>query len=297
MNNAQSDKKLLLSTARALKSILKSGGLKKSLRFGDRLRHTTSETDGWYIWLAEVPSHSVVIHLWIDRWTCSRSRLLYGGIYAGDSRGYKHLRRLTERAPIKHLYYEKDCEQRGDRWKLKKKMPNRYYAGTIMEDYSDDCMFLGIYEDPTNADNEGRGPLFAEHFVSFLLDLLGGAQKGVASSTDEEAYAGYENRRRVRMHLSRERDPNLAKKRKLEDGYKCQVCNFRYADKYGADLGATFAEAHHIIPLARLKGRVVNTIDDLITVCANCHRMLHRMDGKADDVKLLRRLIAKNAKR
>ena len=35
---------------------------------------------------------------------------------------------------------------------------------------------------------------------------------------------------------------------------------------------------------------------DLVTVCGNCHRMLHRMDGKPDDIAKLKAIIRKNRK-
>jgi predicted HNH restriction endonuclease len=65
---------------------------------------------------------------------------------------------------------------------------------------------------------------------------------------------------------------------------------------YG-EFGHEFAEAHHIIPLSRLKGPVMTTVDDLITVCANCHRMLHQMDGKSGDIPRLRSIVRRHRKR
>lgn len=59
-------------------------------------------------------------------------------------------------------------------------------------------------------------------------------------------------------------------------GYKCMICGFDFEEKYG-DLGKGFIEVHHINPLSSLDEEVViNPATDLICVCANCHRMLHR---------------------
>jgi predicted HNH restriction endonuclease len=43
--------------------------------------------------------------------------------------------------------------------------------------------------------------------------------------------------------------------------------------------------------IKRLKGETVNSQDDLITVCANCHRMLHRLKGKPEDLDVLRTML------
>lgn len=91
-----------------------------------------------------------------------------------------------------------------------------------------------------------------------------------------------EGKKRLRAHESRERAPALVRQLKREHMAKnggalpCQICEFDFLDVYG-DVGAGFAEAHHIVPLAEAPthGRVV-TVEDLIVVCANCHRMLHR---------------------
>ncbi len=92
--------------------------------------------------------------------------------------------------------------------------------------------------------------------------------------------------------MQRERKSHLVTLRKQLDNFVCQICGFDYRKKYGK-LGDDFAEAHHIVPLAKNDKQRITTVDDLITVCANCHRMLHRMRGEAGDVQKLRRIIKK----
>lgn len=59
-------------------------------------------------------------------------------------------------------------------------------------------------------------------------------------------------------------------------GYKCQVCGFDFAEVYG-DLGKNYIEVHHVNPLAEQGGeQIVNPETDLVCLCANCHRMIHR---------------------
>lgn len=62
-------------------------------------------------------------------------------------------------------------------------------------------------------------------------------------------------------------------------GCKCMICGFDFEQRYGS-IGKNFIEVHHIKPLYDLKEEVaINPKNDLICVCSNCHRMLHRKRG------------------
>ncbi|CAM3726327.1 HNH domain-containing protein [Tsukamurella ocularis] len=54
----------------------------------------------------------------------------------------------------------------------------------------------------------------------------------------------------------------------------CEVCSFDFGKVYG-EHGEGYAEVHHRVPL-HVTDEVVNDLDDLIVLCANCHRMIHR---------------------
>lgn len=83
-----------------------------------------------------------------------------------------------------------------------------------------------------------------------------------------------------RLHKYRERNSNLVKKKKRnvlnkEGRLDCEVCGFNFQEKYG-DLGEGFIECHHVTPISQLRPDTVVTWKDLILVCSNCHRMIHR---------------------
>jgi len=95
-----------------------------------------------------------------------------------------------------------------------------------------------------------------------------------------QEYEGEEGRLVMRLHRSRERDPQLSKRKKSQalaryGSLKCEVCEFDFAARYG-ELGAGFIEAHHRRPIASLTEKTTTTLSDLALVCANCHRMLHK---------------------
>ena len=92
-------------------------------------------------------------------------------------------------------------------------------------------------------------------------------------------YEGEEGGVIIRLHKRYERDPRLiaAKKRaaKAAGELRCQVCGFDFEARYG-ELGADFIEVHHIRPVHTLKPGSKTKLEDLATVCSNCHRMAHR---------------------
>ena len=54
----------------------------------------------------------------------------------------------------------------------------------------------------------------------------------------------------------------------------CEVCGFSFREVYG-DRGEGYIEIHHIVALSE-SGDTVTSKSDLIGLCANCHRIMHR---------------------
>ena len=69
------------------------------------------------------------------------------------------------------------------------------------------------------------------------------------------------------------RNQKLVKDAKIEHGTNCFVCSFSFEKKYGVR-GKGFIEIHHLIPIKN--GQRKTTVDDVVPVCSNCHRMLHK---------------------
>lgn len=67
------------------------------------------------------------------------------------------------------------------------------------------------------------------------------------------------------------RDECLEKK-----GYRCGICGVNLGDIYGEEF-AEVIEVHHKTPVSG--GSRKSTVDDLIPVCPNCHRILHSKGG------------------
>jgi 5-methylcytosine-specific restriction protein A len=61
-------------------------------------------------------------------------------------------------------------------------------------------------------------------------------------------------------------------------GTTCTVCGFNFERKYGK-FGEGYIEIHHLKPHASIRGeRAVDPKSDLVPLCSNCHRMIHKPD-------------------
>jgi predicted HNH restriction endonuclease len=85
-----------------------------------------------------------------------------------------------------------------------------------------------------------------------------------------------EGRLNLRVHLRHERSRKLIEnfKNSLQDP-KCEACDMRFSDVYG-DLGKGYIEAHHKIPISSLGDNGRTKLSDLVALCANCHRIIHK---------------------
>ncbi|MBJ8107148.1 MULTISPECIES: HNH endonuclease [Bacillus cereus group] len=105
------------------------------------------------------------------------------------------------------------------------------------------------------------------------------AKENVDLTEDDAGFP--EGKKKLRLHIYRERNSKLI--RTVKDEFKsknngklfCEICKFDYKEKYG-ELGEDYIEGHHVIPVSELKEGSKTRVEDIILVCANCHRMLHR---------------------
>ena len=80
-------------------------------------------------------------------------------------------------------------------------------------------------------------------------------------------------------HLRYERNPKAVREKKdimLKEYGRliCEECKFDPVEYYRKQSGNACIEVHHTVPLAEV-GRRETSIEDLMCVCANCHRVLH----------------------
>ncbi|QAY36076.1 hypothetical protein ETN89_12620 [Photobacterium damselae subsp. damselae] len=103
-----------------------------------------------------------------------------------------------------------------------------------------------------------------------------------------------EGKFRYVLHKRRERSSAL-RKAKVEhflttnDFIHCELCRVNLNDKYPSSLSEGYIEVHHIKPISTLAEHTPTHIDDLILLCPNCHRMVHRTKDAEKNLEELKK--------
>jgi len=95
---------------------------------------------------------------------------------------------------------------------------------------------------------------------------------------------------RLVKHILKERKTSIVIKKKnlalKANKFFCEVCTFSFPQVYQSN----YIECHHITPISdpEVQERPT-TLEDLVLVCSNCHRMLHtKIKGRFLTVEELR---------
>lgn len=93
-----------------------------------------------------------------------------------------------------------------------------------------------------------------------------------------------------------ERNQKLRNKAIELHGVTCRCCGFNYEEVYG-EIGKGFIEIHHIKPMYSIKEEIiVDPTTDLVPLCSNCHKMVHRKKEQPLTIEELKQTIKHNAK-
>lgn len=146
-------------------------------------------------------------------------------------------------------------------------------------------MDRAIWEELGNRREEVR------RLAALIRDGISVTAEGDDEADDNEFPEG---RIVTEAHKKKERNPTLRKKlieQRLRTGpLTCDICS---CEKGPTEFGEAIFEAHHRMPLAE-GGIRRTTLKDLALLCANCHRMIHRLISKSPnwvDVDEARKLL------
>lgn len=110
--------------------------------------------------------------------------------------------------------------------------------------------------------------------------------------TDNE-FTSVEGGKRCIYTTRYERNPKLRREAINIHGTTCAVCGFDFYKRYG-EIGKDYIEIHHIKPLFEISESIeVNPQTDLIPVCSNCHRMIHRKRNEVMSIEKLKACLKK----
>ena len=92
---------------------------------------------------------------------------------------------------------------------------------------------------------------------------------------DIHSFVAVEGQHRVTLHLQRERNQTIVRKKKAQAAsLDCEVCGFSFGHVYGTD-AMSYCEVHHLLPLSEIESETQIRLKDLAILCANCHRVVH----------------------
>jgi hypothetical protein len=260
------------------------------------LRGVATNSDGWVLTLGSVRrDRGSELQLWLDRWTDGQHRRLAYGYRSPSSERVIAMAEAGTGSLGTATRYRNDFVLRkdGSGFSMMEHPLKPGLFGKPVVEANDDrygVSYLAVYELRTPSFATLPSAAMTRRVAGFLREVVLTASALSAPVDADTPFPQERNRKKVALHTRRERNPKLARLVKSRDGHTCRVCDLNFENVYGA-IGRGFAEAHHVLQLSKVKEGTVINAKDLITVCANCHRMLHRMDGAAGNWSTLRKVV------
>ena len=285
MRTTIKDRKRLIQAARLLADQLRQSDHGKLFRIHKKIKACRHLTDGWAAEIGDLGKGQPFMMLWLDHFSGYPKAKFYACFWSSKTERILNLTRKVGRRlfPIKTITDE-DL-RKGGKVALRGRLRSSLLGKPILEKYVQGETLFGLY-DSSRRLSETTTIRFTNLAADFFISVAECLPKARGKVLHRDNYPRFENRKLVKAHLQRERSSFLATQCKERDGYRCRVCKKTFSETYGRDLGDACLEAHHLRPLATLRGRVRTNLEDLITVCANCHRALHRMSDAGNFMKL-----------
>jgi 5-methylcytosine-specific restriction protein A len=179
-------------------------------------------------------------------------------------------------SPRTRLFWKGDFEE-----VIKNKFPKFNQLLLSGESFPDKVLKLRFYKQSEN-----------KYIVDFKEDVdIETITADIEAEDVENGETTFEGGLRTYFGKRFERDP-YNRKRAIEiHGYSCVVCGFNYEEVYG-ERGKDFIEVHHVKPLNTLGGQEeIDPRTDLVPVCSNCHRIIHRRHEDVLSIDQMKELI------
>ncbi|MBR0161976.1 MAG: HNH endonuclease [Oscillospiraceae bacterium] len=139
----------------------------------------------------------------------------------------------------------------------------------------------------------------AESFMWMMYKLIGNKkyESYEYKSKEPDPNDPYENHvtgmegNRNGYYVARfERNPRLRNAAAKRDNYTCRACGMQFVTKYG-DYGKNYIEVHHTVPLSTYDEQRDTPIDELVSVCSNCHSIIHRKKNYVLTIEELKEIL------
>jgi predicted HNH restriction endonuclease len=286
----KNDKNKLIRLVAVVKAELENSVIGTPINIYKKPYILKTETDGWSAEIGSMRTYNCSIMIVIDKFSGHEQRKCWYGFRSFNNGKIKSLKTAGAKKDI-----DKPISITGDdvliangQNKLSNTLKEKKAGVVTFEAYEKEY-YYGRYDfRDIYIRNQSETQAMAERIAAFIETVSSGLPVSQLSESAID-YPQSENRKQVRLHVVRERSGFIRLQRKQADKFTCQICrdNIR---KYGK-IGKNIAEAHHIRPLGTIRRQTKTTVNDLITVCPNCHRILHRMKGGPEDIEKLKQLL------
>lgn len=175
---------------------------------------------------------------------------------------------------------------KGSKWILQKPLLQKHLDKFLIESYGKENYLTVFLSDKiTNRAYSNELISKISMYISLITRIL--ISFSIENSNKETIT---ENDRKIDLHITRERKIKFKENAKYRDNYTCKICCFNANRKYG-NVAFAALEVHHIQPLYHSNKIVKTTLNDLITLCSNCHSMLHKLGGTKQQIIRLKNII------
>lgn len=122
----------------------------------------------------------------------------------------------------------------------------------------------------------GASPAVVKSLANLIRASVTASESAESAWLDSEFVEG---RIVSELHSRREREPKLRERlllaRRARGKLFCEMCGARSLTT-NEEINDAYFEAHHIIPLSHTGTRITR-LSEVALLCANCHRLLHRV--------------------
>ena len=132
-----------------------------------------------------------------------------------------------------------------------------------------------------------------DNLLSFVLEKISPILNNTNKDEFELENIEYkEGKVQVKYGIKFERNHYLRQKAIEIHGTSCKVCGFNFEKMYG-NIGKNFIEIHHIKPMYTIRKISVNPETDLIPLCSNCQKMIHRKSQASNIRRIKSKILIK----
>ena len=217
-----------------------------------------------------------------------------GSVIPKDFRGFFGIDDMEpgETRRITLVFEGQEFKAKFDRTRSTTRITRIFWDSSLSTDFN--AIFPNVLETKAYPDLQFRkisGTCYELEFLDGVRFEEGEANLG-ADTLENEVIVSTKEGKRVAYYSTRyERsEKNRAAAIKYH-GLKCMACGFDFESVYG-ERGRNYIEVHHIVPLSQRDGPAdVDPETDLICVCSNCHRMIHRSKGAVLSLEELKKII------